>query len=1601
MKRNYLTPIVRSVLAIALMASGAFVSAQNQWAKMQTSDPARPSGAVYESSPKSKAVGRRTLGDPANSVMPALDGLQEIRAPKSKSGVKLRPANIMRSPEAPRGHIYGVVNRSATITYAHEAYVGPIDLSTGALTPAHHGAVFCPYIGEDYVYQANSYRNGEVVCPRFTGGQDSQFTACWDLVDLETGDITRTIDFNDQLAEGYSVTYDQTRDIFYVVSIDLNTGAGDGIFGIVNPNGKTGWEYYYGGKLETANNFKPFIAGIAYNPVNDQLCAFDNYNTVYTIEWNGENGIYAPECTLVECGEIYMPNEGVLFDFPSDNTLAGPVTYSPTDEMFIAIYRDNEQRKNRIVYIHPETFEAFFGADITAPSTPFITSIFCVDDFASSDAPMLAANPRISFVKESLSGEISFTAPTESYVGVDLTGSDLKAVVKIDGNVADERTVKAGDSFTLPLTLTQGEHKLEFTTAIGDAVSPVNTTLFYTGYDAPVAPRNLTFDENTLTWDAPDAIGQHNGYVDVNDITYDVFVDGVKQNSAPLRQTTFKLTVPETMELAKISVTATSQGQTSLESSISQIFGKAFDLPFLQTPTKEQSQLYTIVNANGDVRQFYYGTNLKDYEGMIFVCGYIDDADDWLFLPAVNLPDADKLYSFDFDIRGVYPELTTKESFEIYVADKPTVAAAKKGTQIFADHDYAAMALNPVHHSYTFAVPKGGDYYLAIHVMSTRTQSSAGMSFHNFEVKAVDGASSAVPGEPTDLDIKAAEYGEQEAYVTATLPTVDILGKPLPADQDVTLTVAYTDQSGTSYSAKGTGKPGERITVTIGGEDGFIYYTVTPSNENGAGYTRSYRLYVGIDIPLHPDNIKGAPSDDNLSLHLTWDAPGKVGRNGGFVEVENLTYRVYTRSGVSYNAIGDTKDLEFTFYPFGQGIKTGTLESYLVGPAARNEAGESIESTFVMEALGTPYELPMQEEWNSTKFSYMPYNFSTSGEYQRSTWASTSTSLGLGIGDPSVVEGAVYSWSEAGACPSKIILPKATTIGIAKANFILKYWDYANAPKSIQIYGRRAGNHEEVFIGEYKLNNPARGEWVETELPLPAEFMNQSWIQLRIATNFTGKDYEYLFLDRYQIMPDADYDLKLTVLSGLNQATVGDVVTYDVTVANAGRERMEGPLKIELLSKDGKVLASDSAEVPQLTSNQTSEHSFSFLLDGSFRDEEEVTVRASVDLQDENLANNVREIELKLMPAQIPVVNDLQANVNDEGNVDLSWTASSATYGNFENFDTYKPFEITDHLGYWGNLDLDGMFPIYFQNQGTGLPVIWENSEEKCAWTVYKYDELNMIEPRIIPHSGSQALMARSGQSADQYTPEQSAKFLLSPEIVPQTSVSFWFSTLTSDTKEYIELWVYEGRTPTNTVNMTNDPMWRKVHTFSKVGSETWEFASYTFDRRARQFALRYASYDGYCAVIDDLTFTPANMLTRTAASYSVWRSDHDGSNPVMIAENITATSFTDTNYNDGSYRYYVVANADVDGNLAPGAPSNIVTVIGSSVGEIEGAQSVTAGSGTIFINNFAGEKAVIAAADGKIVSNAAIKSNSAAYAVEKGIYLVTIGKRTFKVIVR
>lgn len=1601
MRRNLLKAGFLTLISTVALSSAITAATTDGWQK-QGQTPRVKTHVKQVLTPQTQYKRSRGLVNPDAQLRPLGDGIQSAPiAQRPTTGNK-----VHRTFENPRGHIYAVVPRYSGMEFTYEAFMGKVDLTAGSLTPLYYNSAFCPFVGSDFTFQTDVYRKGHIYCPtQHLDMVEGTSSYVWQLVDIETGNVTAEVNFGSELyGAPYSLTYDENNDLFYGVCL----GNGDGTSSHLCVYDPALFKYdgtncnseslnpaiFYAGNISTNGNY---ISAIVYNPLDGKLYGFDQYNTVYHIELTKtKEGVYKTEVF----DEQYLDYDVVLFE----EGVTTPMVYSPMDQLFITNYPDNSVKQNVTLFIDPLTWEVKEGKHIVSSLNPYIAALICTDEFAEADAPELAPAPSINFEKNNLTGTITFSAPEYTYYGVAIGNTPMDVTLKIDDKVIFEGKMNAKEIKTVDATLTEGLHTLSLVCAIDGMQSPERTKIFYTGNDTPLAPTNLKLTGDMLTWTAPGNVGVNGGYVDTDLFEYDVYIDNAQQNIAPVEDTEFKLRLNRKLNRCKIEVVASVNGKSSQRASINEVIGNALNLPASFAPTKDQFNLFTVINSNGD-NQAWYQSNINEgdlsYPAAVFTIGYFVDADDWIVLPPLNFTDGNALYNFAFELASPGANDTSEESFEIYIGKQSNAESLLEGTCIYKRDLYAKGTESLWDdHSYNFAIQEPGTYYIGLHCYSSKERKSAGMYLRNFSVKAVEGQTTMAPGDSDNVTITPSDFGDQSAQLHITIPSKDMGGNPLDPDKEVTYKV-YCEQTGDK--AEGAGKPGDVINVICdaNGMDGFADFCYTPSNEYGSGYTRVARVYVGIDKPLPPVNIQGEPFDNNLGIKITWEAPGNVGVNGGYVNVNGLSYNIYTRSGISYYKIGNTSDL-YTNFELGAG--STKLDDYYVGPVSVNSAGESVGSMFVQEQLGVPYESPVKEFWNSTGFTMNPYTYTMTGPFQQSQWENTSVPQAFGekFANAQCQQGALFSYSMGGHTETQLNLPKISTLNLPRGVFSLRYWDYSDTPE-LRILARRPGQLTSKLVHTFIPHNPARGTWNEESFTLPEDLLNCSWVQFSIQASLVGGEDEYLVLDTWAVYPDCDYDLSVTSFTGSSQAAFGDKLNYNCLVTSSGTERVSGTLTVDLVDENGKVYATDMSQISNLPSLNVFERNVSFEITGEFKDVNKLYARATVTSDDDELPeNNVRQIEVTIKSAQIPAVSDLKGNRTDKG-VNLTWTQPTCTYGDYDNFEYYPAFENVDKIGEWQNIDQDQKTPA---EMGSGsLAIKWEGSDKPSAWTVVDAEALSLqSDPRAYALSGKQYLMARSASIPDNEDPTnyQSSDWLISPEIKGGSLLTFWVNALSTDT-EYFEIWYSTTGTELGTISklrpdVCGDFKGRKP--YSKSGSDTWEFISYQIPTNAKYVAIRHTSYDGLAIMIDDLSITPVELFEATADHYALYRSDNGGVFN-KVADNILGTSFNDDTYNDTNANYHLVCVKEINGKMVEGPKSNNVFIQSSSVAAVNGETDIRGGAREIILVGFEGQNVEIYTTDGKVAYNTAVRAQQAHFGLEPGIYLVRVAGQQAKVIVK
>lgn len=1514
-----------------------------------------------------------------NGLFSSRDGLLTIRHQADFSNT--------RSIESPRGHFIGAVGDYGGMNDMRQAFMGTIDAATGHVERLFSTSAIIN--GNDYDFQGGAIRDG-IYYTTATASDNLGDIVLWNRVDVETGDVMTPVRFGygDFSAYAYSMAYNEAEDLFYCLSIDLVTESPN-MLSVVDPN----QDFKVISTVSLSIN-GAFAGGLAYNPADQQVYCFCNDGSVYTVEQGNPRPV---QTGIIENGGDYI-----------ETNVSTQVAYSPLDECFVMIYRDARAREISLAYISPDDWSVTKGKVLAGNNitTPYFISLICTDPYAENDAPAYPAAPVVTFDKNALEGTVSFTAPDTYYSGVSISAStQVATVVKIDDKEIFNGNLAPGESKTVNSTLEQGLHALTMVCTVGGYSSPVRTVNFYVGNDIPTAPRNVKLDGDLLTWTAPGAVGVNKGYVDTEAITYDIFIGETKQNTEPVKGTQFTITQPDDLKFSRVSVKAIANGQTSAAGYTEQVIGKALELPVVMEPSVPDSELFTVMNPDGDDSMFFFTDDRGYFEFCIGV-GYYGKANDWLFMPLMSFADTEHLYNLAFTYANM--QYDGSESLDIYLAKKLNTNTAEminifRGRNIDFPNDH--------NYSLNFGVPEAGDYYIAFHCTSPGGAAS-GVRLRDFAVNSLRDQSSDVPGDPTDVKITAADKGELYANVNVTLPTLNAVGKALNASDDVTVNVTCGDKTG-----KATGKPGATVTARVDVEQsGYSFFDVTPSNAKGSGLTRTYRAYVGLDVPLCPQNIVGIPSDDNMSMKLTWEKPSNVGEHGGYVNPDDLDYIIYNVPAAAFYQVGQTRGFEFTYHATSE-----TQERYVLGPSARNSVGESINSLFVGDVLGQPNRLPIIEHFGNSAFDYNPTYNNLAGEFDGSAFQSC-TSIMADIYYHNAKEDcdngalAVYSTVSRKA-KAELVLPKFSTLSVGQAAYTVRYLDYQYAP-SMSLWARYPGHNDYEKIGDFPMDKPVNGVWRDGAIELPERLLNKGWVQCVIRFDLESTPEEYGFIDGYSITQDVDFDLNAAGISGKDHLFSGETSEYTITIVNAGKEsinRGAATMIVRLKDKDGNIILRNDTPLPRMLSLQSISTVFNLSAKEDYAAKSPLSLEVTtVYDEDEVEWNNTTSRQISIVDAQAPVVRDLEGKWDDaKTGITLNWSEPDTRFQGLESFEMVEGFEQGENLGVFRNVDMDGMPVFPFSNPR------WEGDGDPTGWMIVDTNDFYIWkgDARMDAHSGTKYVMARIPYYDDTDTnsnPTQAADWLISPEVVGGTEVSFWYGTISSDYTEYVEL--YYSSTDDTLGDVIDIPeggsakdgkcgSFKYIRTFSKEGTEAWEHVSFTLPQDAKYFALVFRSFDTFGAMLDDIEFTPAQQNSvYDIDHYSVWRlTDDDWNTWSCMADNLKATTFTDTTITDDHNATYYVITYTKSGNIIIGGPrSNPARVFCSGVDGINGISAHVAGvKGGILVSGYAANEMRIFTTDGKLIREATVQSDAETFSLEAGIYIVRVGKADYKVVVK
>lgn len=1395
------------------------------------------------------------------------------------------------------------------------------------------------YEPEDWDYENNGdptfpfgigfYRNGNI-----QGFYSSVFGG-WGICGHGTMSLDgKLVDYVEDVYETFNqfvfaCAYDQNEDKVYAFTID-SSGTGY-MFQSINPDT---WE------------FTPIKDGIYL----EDVCIAFSYNSA-------DGKMYG---VTSEGHFVQVKKDGGLellkdLDLPTTNATCG-MTYSPYDQCFILVHSADSLTYEYL--INPVTYEMQLVSELyNVLQYPLL---ICTDKMKDPQSPRAPILNSVEFDKNSLSGFASVTVPIKNFGDEDLTGEG-EMVAECDGVIISRITSLPGETLNMPLEkITEGNHTFQFYYVHGGFDGPRNENKCYVGYDIPQSPTEVVLSENKITW-SPVSEGVNAGYIDIENLSYNVYLNDEKLNSEPVSATELEYSIPDVEYTVLVaSVEAINHGHASAKTYSNNIAGgNPLELPVALTPTSEEVPLFSGYTTSEYDDSWHYDV----YEKSFYVGTYGDRETDWLFLPLVNVPTSEKLIELTFDIKGgsEYPETVSV----CLVTDKDVETEIPVESIGCAGYEYESRTCR-------FASPITGPVYISF--KTSRTPEGDGIYLRNFQVSVTE-YSTKVPGKCSDIKSIAYPKGGLGASVTLTLPLNNASGEPLNATEPITSNIV--SEVG---AASAEGYPGDTITLDVETVQGFNDIEVYAESAEGNGLGAKTTVFTGLDIPKPISATTFHESDDNMSAVILWEAPTE-GINGGYVNPDEVTYSLYLPDEDGYSWI-EKELLDTQRQCEVEAADTERLEWTEYGILTSNSSGNSgiLFSNNVL--LGKPYSLPMIETFASYDVAYGPvYSEGPDSRYQDCVYMGYIDSIngieydGFGI----------YAYAPDEGDRGRVVLPKFLTGNTPDTFFEFTSLTGAGTP-TIDILARPNGQ-DPIKIGE--LADDGELCWKTHRFEIPAEVMQYECVAICLDFIFGSRDEETA-ITSYKIarIYEKDYSVS-NGIAALN-AVVGTPVELSVLVENSGANTQPVPCLVANIFREDTLLSSvemesdDEADLPSLGKTL---YSGIWTPDGGTTGQ--IDIIFSIVDEDQFTDNNTCSSSILISKGNIPVVDDLRATRNDDGSVSLEWTEPNIPDG-YEGFENFQSFTVLDNYGDFISIDNDGMNHLFFAN--FHIPYEFEPK----AWQIIGTEEVSKIMNEQAGEENTYFIAAEGDRFAVSFAPyyhDASVEFfgedwLISPELTPNSKFSFQASNL-------------PGYYETISVKVSESPEMEDFIELDAldVRSSRWREYEYMLPEGMKYFAIvsEGNSNSSFILMLDEICYESA-ALQMDVIGYDIYR---DGS---LHVENAVSThAWVDEEAPAEEYiTYQIVPVLSRDGQVLRGKFSNIATASPhNNVDniEIDNIKIAILDDG-IFISNGADEIYTINSVEGLRLQGGILNTDSVFIELNTGIYIIRIGSRSYKVMI-
>lgn len=1114
-----------------------------------------------------------------------------------------------------------------------------------------------------------------------------------------------------------------------------------------------------------------------------------------------------------------------------------------TDIFYISVSNDYE---NAIYRVDLEYYYADFVCEI--PENAQLTALWTGTPMANDNAPGAPANLKLNFSDASLSGTLTFDAPSQNYGGGALSGNLTYYVVSNNETLATG-TTQPGAAVSVPISVpNSGSYIFTVYLENSNGKGTEATIKDYIGYDAPSRVKNVwvtrTGNVNTIKWDAVTKSAS-GGYFDPNEVTYEVRrTPDNKVIATGLKDTQCQdvLDVPNDFTIYCYFVTAIQKDARSVEGESNSVPLGEIALPASFTfDTYMDVEKFMIVDSNND------GKHWRWSQGGYVKIDWNDnmDMDDWLISPSINMKKGNK-YKLSFDYKCEAADCP--ERLEIKLGNAPEASAMTQTVAEPIDIKNAEFQ----HYEVEVEPTQDGLQNIGFHGISSK----GGFTMYLDNITIESGVSSSSPKEPAVTFVP--DYnGANKVKISVTAPTEDVSGNTIESLSKLEI----RSTAGVIKSFENV-QPGQTLEYDAEySESGYMTFLFCAYNNDGTpGKILSKNCYIGTNYGGTPQNVKLTENGNSGEVTLSWSALDKD-IDGYAINPALVSYVIYDNN---QEKIGETSSTTFTTDALGN--RDQRFVNYMI--VSKTARGENTESPGVTDlvAVGTPYELPYVEPLTGGKLSH---SYGQDGTGYWGTYPIDENSYVFSFDPDSKGIGGI------------LMSGKINLSGSVKPLLSMSVYEYDGKDgkqnpntNKLNVKVKSSEDTEYTTVKTIALNEG--NGWVTYLIDLSQYIGKTVQFALQVETNRTSYS---TYVSDIQLKDRKAKDLCVDGIIAPQSVDVGSTIKLDAYISNEGYEDASG-YTVELY-RDGKLIQTQNGS--ELHPANTGITTFTDEATALFDKKVEYTVKV-VWNEDLDQNNNINRCWVETNRTDAPVITDLKAT-RDGDMVHLTWTApntdgfAAPTKETFEDCESFA----ADNVPGWSFIDADGKTTYSLEQK-------YPNANSAKAYLVFdsSYEGINLGYD--MP-SGTKCLSSWASYSG------KNDDWAISPLLsTGKQTITFYARSITADYGlEEFEFYT----TDSEGTNLTQQDF--SVVEKVEVPNE-WTKYTYELPEGTTHFAIRCVSSDKLALLIDDVTFMPAEPQPVVIAGYNIYRNGD-----LMTASPVSECKYTDVTKESAEYYATVV----------------------------------------------------------------------------------------------